>query len=165
MHTLRNCLISYALAILSVTQIALADDSSPLKITPQPGKLTCQSSSSKIGEVTAKIELCVVAGNFSHDTYILNVDKKAVLKGIDDETTKGLTGTYQGEKITMTCVPQHEAPKEVSAATIAVYQKSMNLSAEDAKKAAIIAGTVEVGRRCSARWGSTSLIEVQVSFE
>ncbi len=41
----------------------------------------------------------------------------------------------------------------------------MKVSAEDAKRMAILAETVEVGRFCKATLDAISLIEVQVVFE
>lgn len=165
MHPLHKASLVFAFITASYTSVALAGEVPALKITPQPGKTACQSTAKQFGESMAEIELCVTAGSFSHDTYILNIDKKAVLKGIDDETTKGLSSTYQGEKISLICIPQNEAPKDVSAEKIAAYQKMMNISAEDAKRMVILAETVETGRFCTAHAGSVTLIEVQVIFE
>jgi hypothetical protein len=119
----------------------------------------------KFGDVPSSVELCVVGGSFSHDQYILRIDNKQVLRGIDDETTRGMNTTYLEDSLVLTCTPQHEAPKEISPQKIEAYQKVMKVSADDAKRMAILAETVEVGRTCAATLGRITLIEVQVVFE
>ena len=148
-----------------LSSVVTAEDAPRLKIVSKPGKPVCQSNLVKIGDVSSNIDLCVLGGSFSHDQYSLKIDKKQVLKGIDDETTRGINATYSGDNLTLKCIPQHEVPKDVSQEKIEGYQKMMKVSAVDAKRMAILAETVEVGRHCKAALGAISLIEVQVVFE
>ena len=153
------------IALTCLSSVAIAGDVPTLKIVSNPGKPVCQSNSVKIGDVPLNVDLCVLGGSFSHDQYSLKIDKKQVLNGIDDETTRGINATYSGENLTLTCVPQHQVPKGISPEEIEDYQKMMNISAEDAKQMAILSGTVEIGRLCKATLGTISLIEAQVVFE
>jgi hypothetical protein len=162
-RVLSNFLVLTTLVCLP--SIVMAEDTSILKIVSQPKKSVCQSNSVKIGEASSIVELCVLQGMFSHDQYSLNIDKKQIIKGIDDETTRGINITYSGDNLSLTCTPQREAPKDISPQKVEAYQKMMNLSAEDAKRMATLAETVEVGRLCKATLGAILLIEVQVSFE
>jgi hypothetical protein len=143
----------------------MAEDVPTLKIVSKPGKPVCQSNSVKIGDASSNVELCVLRGSFSHDQYSLNIDKKQVLKGIDDETTRGIGATYSGDNLVLICTPQHEAPKDISPEKIEAFQKMMNVSAEKAERMVIMMETVEVGRLCKATLGATSLIEVEVVFK
>lgn len=155
----------FFIALTCLSSVVIAGDAPKLKIVSEPGKSVCQSNSVKTGDVSLNVDLCVLGGNFSHDQYSLKIDNKQVLKGIDDETTRGINATYSGENLTLTCVPQHQAPKDVSPEKIEAYQEMMKVSAEDAKQMAILSGTVEIGRLCKATLGAISLIEVQVVFE
>lgn len=165
MHAFRNRFFVCTFAAAFLPGVCLAEDPAPLKLTPQPGKQVCQAASTRIGEQAGKVELCVIGGKFSHDTYILAIDGKPLLKGIDDETTAGLSGTYRGDAVSLICAPQIEGPKEVDAEKIAAYQNLFRLSAEKARERAILAESVEVGRLCTARAGSTPVLAVQVMFE
>jgi hypothetical protein len=153
------------IALACLSSVVIAEETPRFKILSKPGKPVCQSNSVKIGEVQSTVELCVYGGNFSHDQYSLKIDKQQVLQGIDDETTGGIKSKFSGENLVLTCIPQHEVPKDVSPEKIDAYQKMMKVSAEDAKRMAILAETVEVGRLCKATLGASSLIEVQVLFE
>lgn len=165
MNTRFSASLLTLIALTSLSSVVIAEDAPRLKIVSKPGKPVCQSNSVKIGEVSSNIDLCVSGGSFSHDQYSLKIDKKQILKGIDDETTRGINATYSGDNLILTCTPQHEAPKDVSPEKIEAYQEMMKISAEDAKRMAILAETVEIGRLCKATLGATSLIEVQVVFE
>ncbi|GAA5165686.1 hypothetical protein [Viridibacterium curvum] len=150
---------------LTVASPAFAAEGAPPTLLPQPGRQVCHADTRQIGDVAARIELCVLGGRMSHDTYSLSIDRKSLLKGIDDETTTGLATTYQGDRLSLTCVPQNKAPKEVSAEKVAIFQEMRKVSAEEARRMIILMETVEVGRLCTARLGNTSLLEVQVLFE
>lgn len=155
----------YALTNISISSCWAGDDS-PLVITPIPGKAVCKSSSGAIKDISIKSELCVTQGSFSHDVYVLKINGKPVLKGIDDETTKGISSTFQNQKINLTCSPQHKAPNEVSQEKIEATQKAVpNLSFEEARKMAIMMETVETGRLCIASSGENPFMTVQVNFE
>ena len=155
----------YALTNISISPCWAGDDST-LVITPVPGKAVCKSSSGAIKDASIKSELCVTQGSFSHDVYVLKINGKAVLKGIDDDTTKGISSTFQNWKINLTCSPQHQAPNEVSQEKVEATQKAMpNLSIEEARKMAITMETIEIGRLCIASSGENPFMTVQVNFE
>lgn len=136
-----------------------------LQIIAAAGKSVCQSTVRQLGATSQKIELCVSQGNFAHDVYVLKIDGNDVLKGIDDETTKGIFATHQGEKISLTCAPQLEEPTQVTAEKIDAVQKLMPaLSADEARKTAISLDAVEIGRLCIAQRGDNSLLDVRVVF-
>jgi hypothetical protein len=150
---------------LAASAASASAEDTPLKIIAAAGKSVCQSTVRQLGDTSQKIELCVSQGNFAHDVYVLKIDGDAVLKGIDDETAKGIFATHKGEKISLTCAPQLEEPTQVAPEKIEAIQKLMPaLSPEEAKKAAISMDAVEIGRLCTAQRGSGSLIDVQVMF-
>lgn len=152
-------------SLLTAAAGAANAENTPLQIIAAAGKSVCQSTVRQFGETSQKIELCVSQGNFAHDVYVLKINGDPVLKGIDDETAKGIVSTNQGEKISLTCAPQLEEPTQVAPEKIEAMQKLMPaLSADEAKKAAISLDAVEVGRLCTAQRGSNSLIDVQVTF-
>lgn len=152
-------------SFLAASASAASTEETPLKMTAAAGKTVCQSTLRQLGGAPQKIELCVSQGKFAHDVYLLKIDGDSVLDGIDDETTKGIVATHQGEKISLTCAPQLEEPTQVAPEKIEAMQKLMPaLSAEEAKKAAISMDAVEIGRLCTAQRGGNSLMDVQVMF-
>lgn len=155
-----------AVSVLFTSTMALSAEPASFTILPKAGKTICQSGSNQIGDAAAKVELCVAQGNFSHDTYLVKIDGKLVVKGIDDDTTKGVSATYQGGKLNLVCTPQNEGPTEVAPERIASMQKNMpQLSAEQAKSMVIMMETVEVGRLCKATLGDQALFSAQVTFQ
>jgi len=105
-------------------------------------------------------------GNFSHDTYLVKIDGKLVVKGIDDDTTKGVSASYQGSKVNLVCTPQNEGPTEVAPERIASMQQNMpQLTEEQAKSMVIMMQTVEVGRLCKASLNDQALFSAQVTFQ
>lgn len=162
--TFETLLISASL--LMAHGAAFSADSPRLEIAAIPGKTICQSTEQMRGNLLMKAELCVTQGNFSHDTYQLKIGGNTILKGIDDETTRGISSNYNGERIGLTCVPKHEAPTDISPEKVAAVQKMMpKLSQEEAVKMAVLMDTVEVGRSCVVLLGNEPLIEVLVKFE
>jgi hypothetical protein len=155
-----------SISLLIAHGAAFSADTPALEITAIPGKTVCQSKEKIRDNIPIKAELCVTQGDFSHDTYQLKLGGNTILRGIDDETTKGISSSYNGDKIQLTCVPKHEAPTDISPEKVAEIQKMMpKFSQEDAVKAAILMGTVEVGRSCVVLFGNEPLIEVLVKFE
>ena len=154
-----------ALAFLASTTPAFAQEAAPLILKAVPGKATCQAKQVQIGGAPAEAALCVTGGNFSHDTYVFSIDKKTAVRGIDDETTKGVAASYKGQQAKLTCAPQVQEPADISAEKIAAYQELMKVSAEQARKLAMRMETVETGRLCTALLNNEKLIEVLVTFE
>lgn len=148
------------------TSASFAGDDKQLTITPKPGKTVCQSTSTIIGETSVKAELCVSQGNFSHDNYFLKIDGKTLIKGIDDETTNGISSAYNNQQINLKCVPQEVKPN----ATPEEIQKIMpNTPVEKTRSYAELMKnsslSMEVGRLCTAIADNKQFIEVQVIFE
>ncbi|MFL9880559.1 hypothetical protein PQR63_19340 [Herbaspirillum rhizosphaerae] len=155
-----------AVSVLMTTTLAISAETAQFNIAPKAGKTICQSGSSQIGDAAAKVELCVAQGNFSHDTYLVKIDGKQVLKGIDDETTKGVSVAYQSRKLNLVCTPQNEGPTDVAPERVAAMQKNMpKLSEAEAKAMVIMMETVEVGRLCKATLDDQALFAAQVTFE
>lgn len=154
-----------ALACLTVTSSAFAQDTTPLVLKAAPGKVVCQSRQVQIGDAASEAALCVKGGNFSHDLYTFSINKKTAAKGIDDETTIGIIANYKGQEARLICVPQLQAPTDISAEKIAAYQETMKLSAEEARRLALRLESVETGRLCTATLNNEKLIEVQVTFD
>ena len=94
----KSVLASFVLYGFAVFASCAADEKQ-LVIKAVPGKEICQSMIATIGERPVKSELCVGQGRFSHDTYTLKIDDKVLLKGIDDETTVGISSDYKNHKI------------------------------------------------------------------
>lgn len=136
----------WVLIVSLAINTAIAEENNLLTLFPKPGISICQSTNRQLGDTSSKVELCVIGGSFSHDKYVLYIDREIIARGIDDETTNGVFGNYQDAKVSLVCMPQHEPPKVVSPETVAAFQEMMHISAEDAKKMAIAAQTVEVGR-------------------
>lgn len=153
------------LTCLTFTSSAFAQDSAPLVIKAEPGKVACQSRQVQIGDAASEAALCVKGGHFSHDLYIFSINKKTAAMGIDDETPIGIIANYKGQQARLICVPQLQAPTDVSAEKIAVYQETMKLSAEEARRLALRLESVETGRLCTATLNNEKLIEVQVTFD
>jgi hypothetical protein len=153
-------------ALLMAQGAAFSAENSVLEIVATPGKTICQSKEQMRGNLPTKAEFCVTQGNFSHDKYQLKIGGNTILKGLDDETTKGISSNYNGEKIQLTCVSKNEAATDISSGQFAAVQKMMpKFSQEEALKAAMLMETVEVGRSCVVQLGNESLIEVLVKFE
>lgn len=165
--TTKRFLISPAimLGMLAFVGTARAENS-PQQINAVAGKEVCREQTASLGNQESKVALCVTEGTFAHDSYVLKIDGKTVLKGIDDETTKGISADYKNEKAQLTCAPLLQAPDAISEDKIAAFQKTMpNLSHEEAKAEAIKTETVEVGRKCEAHVGTAPLINMDIVFD
>ena len=172
---LKNQIITIVIFILSslVTPIALADEDKQLLITASPGKELCQSALVNLDDKSVKSEFCVTQGNFSPDKYVLKIDNKALLKGIDDETSKGVSSNYKNHKISFICTTQNVFPKATPEATLEEVQKVMpNSSLEETKEIANLLGTsdksvmgMEIGRHCIVKNDDSPFMSVQVLFK
>ncbi|HXU93354.1 MAG TPA: hypothetical protein VFP33_06830 [Gallionella sp.] len=161
-----SCIL-YGFAI----SVAHAADEKQLLITAVAGKEICQSMKVVIGEIPVKSELCVTQGSFSHDQYNLKIDDEVQLKGIDDETSLGITSTYKNHKLALKCVAQNVFPRATPEATLAEVQKAMpNSSQDEVVEMAKLLGTapgmgMEIGRLCTASTDGSSFMTVQVMFK
>lgn len=158
---LKACVFAYMPA-------AFAADAQQLSITPVPGKEVCAAPAP--GSHPVNPELCVIQGNFSHDVYILKLDGKVALKGIDDQTTSGIASKYKGQALQLRCAPQEIFPKETPEATLKEVQRVLpNATAAEAAKLVDLLGSgpmgMEVGRLCTASSNGDTVLTAQVLFK
>lgn len=151
--------------------VSHAADVKQLLITAVAGKETCQSTNAALDESSVKSELCVSQGSFSHDQYVLKIDGKAQLKGIDDETSQGIASAYKSHKLALRCSPQNVFPKATPEATLEEVRKAMPNSPQDdvvelAKLLGVAPGMgMEIGRLCTASLDGSPYMSVQVLFK
>ena len=96
-----------------------------------------------------------------------------MLKGLDDETSKGISSSYKNHKMSFSCTPQNVFPKDTPEATLEEVQKVMpNSTLEETQEIANLLGTsdkspmgMEVGRLCIAKSDDSLLMTVQVLFK
>ena len=122
-------------------------------LTPQHGENTCQAMNN-VDETPSSIELCVASGLFSHDIYSVRANHAVVVKGIDDETTKGIDGILHEHPVKLKCDPVNQLASDITASslanTIASLKKSMpNATFEARKNVAISMNLIETGRHCA----------------
>jgi hypothetical protein len=166
MPILRTCFFYVLTASVSVS---FAADDRQLLLHAPVGKDTCLSTKAPLGASSVEAGLCVARGNFSHDAYTLKIDGQTVLKGIDDETSAGISSSYKGQKLELRCDAQNVSPKETPEATLLEVQRLMpNSSVDETRRIAalIVPGTggMEIGRLCAASSGGRRFLTVQVLF-
>lgn len=164
----KSVLASFVLYGFAVSASCAADEKQ-LLIKAVSGKEICQSMIAIIGESSVKSELCVGQGGFSHDTYTLKIDGKTLLKGIDDETTVGISSDYKNHKIILICAPQNVFPKATPEKTLAEVKRLMpNSTSEEITEIANLLGPgsmgMEIGRLCTASSDSNQFMTVQILF-
>jgi hypothetical protein len=161
-----RCVFVLVIAAL-VTAPAMATDVTGEPIVSVPGRTVCQSRPVTIDGKSVDARLCVTGGSFGHDKYAVEIGQSAVVEGIDDETTKGISGTYAGSAVALTCAPQHKVPAEgdpkVESMANAMAARP-GTTPEQAHKLAVMVLTAEVGRLCTFRQGDKDLMSVQVNF-
>ncbi|AIF47158.1 hypothetical protein [Dyella japonica] len=163
-------LAGVGLALLSLTlslcAFAEADGMAPA-IVAAPGRAVCSSADVALGGSPAKGQLCVTEGSFGHDRYVFDLDGTAVITGIDDETTRGLSGSYKGQSLGMTCAPDIKKPADDDSYVVGL-EKSMvekrGMKPADAHNLAVAMATVEVGRTCIVKQAEAVLMKVPVRF-
>lgn len=145
-----------------------ATDVSGDPIVAAPGRQICQSRPVTIADKQVDAKLCVTSGNFSHDKYMVKIGWSKVVEGIDDETTNGIAGTYKGNAVGLTCVPQIKQPGADQDAAVDAMAKSMQehggAKPEQAHDLAVHMLSVETGRLCTFRQGDQELMAIQVDF-
>ena len=151
---------------LSVCALADTDGMAPA-IVAVPGKAVCSSADVVLNGAPAKGQLCVTEGSFGHDRYVFAVDGDAVISGIDDDTTLGLSGTYKDQSLGMTCAPDIKRPADDDAHVVSL-EKSLiekrGMKPADAHSLAVSMGMVEIGRTCVVKQSETVLMKVPVRF-
>ena len=74
-------------------------------------------------EVDAKF--CITGGTFGHDKYAVKIGWSRVVEGVDDETTKGISGTYKGHVVGLICMSQNQPPNKDGEPAGVAMAKSM----------------------------------------
>jgi hypothetical protein len=152
----------------SLIGTAQASDEGVLKAIP--GKTVCQAQDIHLGSKVVQGQLCTLEGNFGHDKYIFDVAGEHVLAGIDDETTKGIAGSYNGDRINMTCKPEEtkpaaDDPMVASMAKSLMSKAKPGTSEQEAHAMAMAMLTTEIGRRCTIDYKGQSVMNVSVHFD
>lgn len=157
-----------ALMLISLSLCAFADaDGMAPAIVAVPGKAVCSSADLALNSGQAKGQLCVTEGSFGHDRYAFAVDGDAVISGIDDDTTRGLSGTYKGQPLGMTCAPDIKTPADDDAQVVSLEKgliEKHGMKPADAHNLAVSMATVEIGRTCMVKQAETVLMKVPVRF-
>lgn len=149
-------------AAVMLSSPALAAEPPTLVVTG--GKPACLAQKAALSSGEVELRLCVKSGSFAHDEYTLAAGDTIIVKAIDDETTKGVSGKYRDQPVTLRCEPQLRVPAKANPAMVEMLMKKQNLSQGDAEKAALAMETVEEGRLCVAREGERELLRVRVQF-
>jgi len=142
------------------------DTGQPLKAAP--GHTVCEPGAFVIADQSSRGRLCITQGNMAHDKYVFDIAGEEVLSGIDDETTRGLSGHYRGVPINMVCKPEHKAPAEDDPMVASLSKGFMShpgTSAEQAHQMAVLMLTTEVGRQCVVKQGEQVLMRVPIRFD
>jgi hypothetical protein len=112
--------------------------------------------------------LCVTQGKFAHDNYAFDIDGDTVLSGIDDDTTKGITGNYDGQSIRLTCKPELKKPLDDDPMVTGMAKSLASkpgVSEQQAHQMAVAMLTTEVGRECLIEQADKVLMDVNVHFD
>ncbi|WP_213947275.1 hypothetical protein [Luteibacter sp. dw_328] len=160
--------LSLALISMALSGHVSSADASGDPIVAAPGREVCQVRPVTISDKQVDAKLCVTSGNFSHDKYSVRIGWSRVVEGIDDETTWGIAGTYKGNAVSLTCVPQVKQPGTDQGAAVDAMAKSLQEHGgdkpEQAHDLAIHMLSVETGRLCTFRQGDQALMAIQVDF-
>lgn len=135
-------------------------------ITAKPKKTVCASSAFALAGNSTRGELCVTQGNFASDRYVLKLNNTTVVQGIDDETTPGISSSYQGQRITLQCAPQNirgDATADEVRKIVPAYSEAKVNKTVELMRGSIM--PIEVGRMCSVTSGADSLMKVHVFFD
>jgi hypothetical protein len=146
-----------------VLTAARADGDAP-SMTAKAGTSVCHVQQATLASGEVEVRLCVKQGSFSHDEYSVTLGESAVLKAIDDETSRGVEGSYQGKPISLRCEAKLRVPETASPGLVGALEKK-GLSHADAEKTVLHMETVEVGRLCVIREGTRELVKVLVEFK
>jgi hypothetical protein len=160
---MRTLLVLLVSAVATVSRPATAGEPPVLKAAP--GKAVCHAEKVALAAVEAELRLCVKQGNFSHDEYSVTFGDTQILRAIDDETTKGVSGKYRDQPVSLRCEPQKRAPAKPNPAMVDLLVKKQGLSQADAEKMALAMETVEEGRLCLVREGEREVLRVTVKFD
>ncbi|MPV64315.1 hypothetical protein [Burkholderia sp. BE17] len=158
--------ISVVVSIALAPQLAVADAPGAIRLDPVAGKEACTAGVGVPNTPSGSLTLCVKKGLFAHDQYDVKADGAVVLKGIDDETTDGVNGSYSGRPISLKCSPVLSAPDSVTDSQIEAMRNSYPTASRDQlKQHYMLLNTLETGRHCIVRIDETSLLSVDIHFE
>lgn len=150
-----------SLAMLAVLPSAAQAQTNVPTLVPMPGKPVCGNGSGQVGNVPAKFEICLQqSAGMGRDTYFFNINGKPAVQAIDDDSIKGVSGTYEKTRVMLICTPQTRPPKQISDIMVRTYQRTMKVSEDEARKMVIKQESIEVARRCSARVSDKIALEV-----
>lgn len=155
--------------LLSTSSRVLAggvDAGKPLIATP--GKSVCKSETVVLADQPAQGRLCVTEGSMVHDRYVLEIGGQKVLSGIDDETTKGLSGYFRSVPINMVCESELKPPADDDPMVASLSKEFMShpgTSTEQAHQTAVHMLSTEIGRQCVVKQGEQILMKVPVRFD
>ena len=168
----RFSLFASTVLYLVASTAACAADTRPQSISAVPGKEVCSFTSATLGDKRVRPQVCVIRGNFSSDMYALKIDGKVVVHGIDDQTTAGISATFENRTLQLRCVPQEVFPKATPEETLAEVRRVLPEGTEArVKELAELLGTgsgtggMELGRLCTGSADGNALIAVQVNFD
>ncbi|MPV67675.1 hypothetical protein [Burkholderia sp. BE17] len=158
--------ISLVVSIALAPQLAVADAPGAIRLDPVAGKEVCTAGVGVPNTPDGLLSLCVKKGLFTHDQYEVKANGAVILKGIDDETTDGVSGSYSGRPIDLKCTPVLSAPDSVTDSQIESIRKSYPTASRDQlKQHYMLLITLETGRHCVVRIEETSLLSVDLHFE
>jgi hypothetical protein len=160
---MRTSSILAAAVAAAVSAPVLAGE--PATLSAAPGKSVCHVQKATLASGETELRLCVKQGTFAHDEYTLVAGDAQIVKAIDDETTKGVSGKFRDQPVSLRCEPQTRAPAKPNPAMVDLLMKKQGMSQADAEKAALAMESVEEGRLCVAREGERELLRVVVKFE
>ena len=143
----------------------IADEGSLPVIHPSPNKSECKSAPLTIDQDTVTAELCVTQASFAHDNYKLKINDSTVLMGIDDQTTTGISTSYNGKPVSLRCAPQLVN----SASSINDIRKIVPMFSDqkinELKKTMVgIPIDLEVARLCSILVENITAMKIQIVF-
>jgi hypothetical protein len=160
------------LTAISIGCAAESSHADPVSSKPvlmaESGKNICQPMTGPDGSASA-FELCVANGLFAHDVYSVRVAGVFVVKGIDDETTKGVGGTFYGNPISLKCEPINEpyekfTDKELDDRANSLEKTMPNSTFEERKRFAVRMNMVETGRHCALSNSDGIVSRLDVKF-
>lgn len=159
--------IRRSLSQLSQSQKHNAPLAAPL-LAIQTGNNACQAMNNTDGTAPS-FELCVVNRQFSHDIYSVRIAGISIIKGIDDDTTRGIEGMFYGNRINLKCDPINQLASDVATKTIEDTIKSLKTSMpkatfEERKNFAISMNLIEIGRHCTLNNSDGIVAKLDVKF-
>ena len=159
----------YSASLLLSLAAGAAQAAEPLAaINAVPGKPVCHAAPASIDGKPVAAKVCVIGGSFSSDRYALILNGTVIVQGIDDQTTEGVAGSFDGQPVMLRCVPQSLYPKATPEETQAEVRRILpNASPEKVVETAtdVPAMGLELGRICTATRGAQALMAVQVLFD